>query len=544
MTINFTTLFTNLGKAFYVQELINTARGTTIQPEVLDFLDQYTGVTLEFTQAVSSVEPANRSMKNGMDSLMSALRAATSNVIIETVDADATLDQRNLTNALVELIRQMVANNEDVDASTTTASGSGITGNGDGVLVFSAKRADGKNCENALSEVLYCECTADTTPETATFTIRGESRVDDRLSSDWPGGSGIIRSIQAIDADNSLLTNGTFEDEETVANAPDGWIVSVGTVGTTLLLTNVEVQEIVVTGPPTAGTYTISITNAASKVQTTTPLAFDASGSDVQAAINELIGFEDVEVTTTGTSPLFTHTITFTGIAGNLSTLAVTNSTTGGTYTPAQVTAGSANSYIGKALEFDSDGSQLTTIQCPVELEPLKQYAFNCWMKADVVPAAGVITIDLVDGIGGSVIADEAATNNSFTQTCSALSTSFVSKTGTFRTPRVLPPIVYLRIRISTGVSSGSSIFIDHAALEEMTELYPGGPSLAIFSGAADFRKGAGQVVGDWFNMTVANDRAGEFQEWFDRNFDMRSKGLLLPSVTDASETQADTLIA
>ena len=115
MTINFTTLFTNLGKAFYVQELVNTARGTTIQPEVKDFLDQYGSSSLELKNAVSGVEPANRSMKNGMASLMSAIRTATSNVIIETVEADATLDRRDLTAALVELIRQMVANAEDAD---------------------------------------------------------------------------------------------------------------------------------------------------------------------------------------------------------------------------------------------------------------------------------------------------------------------------------------------------------------------------------------------------------------------------------------------
>ncbi len=544
MTINFTTLFTNLGKAFCVQELINTARGTTIQPEVKDFLDQYGSSSLELKNAVSGVEPANRSMKNGMDSLMSALRFATSNVIIETVDTDATLDQRNLTNALVELIRQMVAGMESVDASTGAVSTSGPSGNGDGVAVVSAKRADGKNAENVLAEVIAVECTADTTPETATFTLRGEARVDDRLSSDWPGGSGIIRSIQAIDAANSLLTNGTFEDETVVANSPDGWNVSVGTIGTTLKITDVEVQSITVTGPPTAGTYKINVTNAASKVQTTTPLAFDATGSDVQAAINELVGFEDVEVSTTGTSPLFTHTITFTGIAGNLATVSITNNSTGGTYTPAQVTAGSAHSYVGKAVEFDSDGSQLTTIECPVELEPLKQYAFNSWMKADVVPAAGVLTIDLVDGIGGSVIADQAGTNNSFTAAATGLSTSFAARNGVFRTPKVLPPIVYLRIRITTAVTNTSSVFIDHCALTEMTELYPDGPWAAIFSGAAAFTKGASQVLGDSFTVTVTNDRAGEFQEWFDRNFDMRTKGLLLPSVTDTSETQADSLIA
>lgn len=543
MTINFTTLFANLGKAFYVQELVNTARGSTIPPDVKDFLDQYGASSLELKRAVAGVEPANQSMKSGMASLMSAMRAATSNVIIETVDADATLDRKDITTALTELVRQMVANSESVDASTPALSGT-ASNHSKGRFFYSVKRADGKSCENILGETLYIECTADASPKTATFTIRGEARVDDRLSSDWPGGSGIIRSIQAIDAANSLITNGDFEDEDDRSDAPDGWIVNVGTIGTTLKITDVEVQQIVVTGTPTAGTYTISVTNASSKVQTTAPLAYNASGSEVQAALNALIGFEDVTVATTGTTPNWTHTITFNGIAGNLSTVSVTNGTTGGTFTPSEVTAGSANSYVGKALEFDSDGSQLTQILAPLTLEPLKQYAFNSSWKADSVPAAGVFTVDLVDGIGGSVIADEAGTNNSLTVSATALTTSYDYRTTTFRTPRNLPPIVYLRIRITTAVSNTSSVFVDHMALAEMTELYPDGPSIAIFSGSSDFQKGGGQVVGDYFAPTFTNDRAGEFQEWFDRNFDMRGKGLLLPSVTDASETQADSLIA
>lgn len=542
--IDFDTLFANLGKAFYAQKLVNTARGTTIVPEVKDFLDQFGSSSLELKKAVSGVEPGLRSMQSGMSSQMTALRTAASNVIVETINADAALDRKDIATALPALIRQMEAGMELVDESTAAVSPVSGANNGDGVLVASAKRADGKNAQNALAETIKFECTSDTSPATATFSAAGELRKDDRLSEEWPLGSGIGRSLQAVDAANSLLANGDFEDGDDRANTPDDWIVVTGTIGTTLKTTAVEVQQIVVTGSPSAGTYTISATNAASKVQTTAPLAYNASGSEVQAALNALVGFESVTVVTTGTTPNFTHTITFNGIAGNLATVSITNGTTGGTFTPSQVTAGSAHAFVGKAVEFDSDGSQLTTIQVPVSLDPLKQYAFNNWMKADVVPAAGVITVDLVDGVGGSVIADQAGTNNSFTVTCSGLSTSHAARNGVFRTPKVLPPIVHLRIRITTAVSSGTSIFLDHASLAEMLELYPGGPSVAIFSGSTSFTQGGGQVLGDSFTLTVTNDRAGEFQEWFDRNFDMRTKGLLLPSVTDASETQADSLIA
>jgi hypothetical protein len=543
MAIDFDTLFANLGKAFYAQELVNTARGTTIVPEVKDFLDQFGSSSIELKEAVSGVTGGLRSMQSGMSSQMTALQRAASNVIIQVVDDDVTIERKDITTALREIIRQMVAGMETIDASTAAASASGPSGDGDGVLVTSAKRPDGKNAENALAEAITFECTADSSPATATFSAKGDARISDRLSSDWPGGSGIQRTLQAIDAANSLLANGSFEDEDDIANVPDGWAVSVGTVGTTLKITDVEVQQIAITGSPSAGYYIINVTNAAGKVQSTAPLAYDATESDVEAAITLLVGFEDVTVASTGTSPNFTHVITYNGVAGNLSNVSVTNGTTGGSFSISQVTAGSAHSYVGKALEFDSDGSQLTTIQVPVSLKPLTQYAFNGWFKADSVPAAGVLTVDFVDGIGGSVIADQAGTSNSFTISCTGLSTSFAARNGSFRTPKALPPLTYLRIRITTAVSNTSSIFIDHCSLAEMTELYPDGPSAAIFSGAARFFKGDGQVLGDKFTLTVTNDRAGKFQEWFERNFDMRSKGLLLPSDSSGSETLLDSLI-
>lgn len=544
MAINFTTLFTRLGKGMYVQELINTSRGTTVPAAVLAYGDEFDSASLALKRAFAPSEAANRSYQSGASGAMTTLRDSMGNVIIETMDADTPLDRRDLTTALAELIRQMVAGSESVDASTVAATAGAITGNGDGVLVASAKRADGKNNENLLAETILLSCTSATPPETAVFSAAGDAVVSDRLSQDWPGGSGGGASVSAISAANSLLANGDFDDEDDRANTPDDWILSVGTIGTTIKMTDYEVQTLTVTGPPSAGTYTISWQDPDGETHTTAPLAYSANAAAVQSALRLLPGLSAVTVTATGTSPLWTHTITFVGVAGNLSEITITNNTTGGTYTPATSSAGSANAYAGKAVEFDSDGSQLTTLNQSVTLQPLTQYAFCCRMLADVVPAAGVITVDLVDGIGGTVIADEEGTNNAFTIDCTALTTSFTAQTGVFRTPRVLPAAVYLRIRISTGVSSGTSIFIDHAALGEMTELYAGGPSAAIFSGKTPFRAGAGQVLPDRFTLTATNDRAGEFQEWFDRNFQMREKGLLLPSNTGGTETQADSLIA
>jgi hypothetical protein len=545
MAVNLTNLFTTLGHGFFVQKTLNTARLTTVPNTVKTFLDSFNSLSLPLKKAATPVEGSNRGWQSSGSGLASSIRQSNTDYLIEMFQADANLDRKDLTTALQTLIRQMVTDGASVDANEPTASAGAIVGTGDGVLVVSAKRADGKTQENLLPETIRITCTGDTTPSQASFTAKGDVAVADKLSQDWPLGSGCSRGITATDADSSLLDNGDFDDW-TQSNVPDYWTPSVGTVGTTLKSTSYEVQTLTVTGPPTAGTYIINWTDPNSKARATTALAYNATAADVQAAMRLFPGLEDLTVTASGTTPNWTHTITFVGQAGNLSQITITNNTTGGTYTPATSTAGSANAFIGKAVEFDSDGAQLTTLNQPVTLKALTQYAFNLWMLADVVPAAGVITVDLVDGIGGTVVADEAGTSNSFTITCSALTTSFVAKNGVFRTPKIMPAAIYLRIRISTAVTAGTSIYFDHAALVEMTELYKGGPSAAIFSGKTPMRKSStdGQVEADYFVLTAVNAQAGEIQTWFDRNFNMREKGLLLPSNAAGSETIADSLVA
>lgn len=546
MTVNFTTLFTQLGKGIRVLEVINQARGTDVPAEVEDFQDEFSSATVEMRAQITAAETARTGFISGSASAVTNMQTAMQNVVIETVDVDSPLPTKSLTEALAELVTQMRDNSESVDASAVSASASAITGNGDGVLVVSAKRGDGLNQENMLAETITLKCSDDTTPGTATFIASSSVAAASKLDADYPAGSGLSgTTITAIDAASTLLGNGDFDDEDDIPNVPDEWHLSVGTIGTTIKMTDYEVQTLTVTGTPTTGTYQLSWSNPDSDVLVTTPLAFDANAATVQSALRAIPGLESVTVAATGTSPNYTHTITFIGVAGNISELTVVNNTTdSGTYTPGTSTAGSANAYKGRAVEYDSDGAELTTINRKVTLVPLTQYAFNVYMLADVGPAAGVITVDLVDGIGGTVINDEQGVANSFTIDCTALTTSFVAKNGVFRMPRVLPTAVYLRIRVSTAISGGTSVFFDHAALAAMTSLYTGGPAAAVFSGKLPFTKGSAQIAPDKFTITVTNDRAGEFQEWFERLFAMAAKGLILPSDSGGAETIDDALIA
>lgn len=104
-----------------------------------------------------------------------------------------------------------------------------------------------------------------------------------------------------------------------------------------------EVQQIVITGTPTDGTYTITWENPAGASYTTIALEYDASSGTVEAALQALFSIGAVTVDTTGESPNYTHKVRFRDFNGPMpSLMTVQNSTTGGTFTVTRITTGVA----------------------------------------------------------------------------------------------------------------------------------------------------------------------------------------------------------
>lgn len=173
----------------------------------------------------------------------------------------------------------------------------------------------------------------------------------------------------------------------------------------------------------------------------------------------------------------------------------------------------------------------------PVSLAP---YAVSLWLRVSSVPAAGVLTVELVDGTG-SVVNDNAGTPNSFTINLAALpAATWKAEQGIFRLPKALPATLKIRLRLSTALSAGTNLNLDHLAMTAMRQPYTGGPFVAVCSGTSPF------AAGDGWSVVTTNDRGGAsnnstFQALFDRLFAMRSLGLVLPS--SATPTIADTLI-
>jgi len=214
-----------------------------------------------------------------------------------------------------------------------------------------------------------------------------------------------------------------------------------------------------------------------------------------------------------------------------------------------QVKQGTAPVFTGiGSLNLVGDGSTKTALTQQFnnastgtagKLQPATVYALSLWLTVDVVPGAGVLTVDLIDG-NGNVIADQQGVQNSFSVTLSQVSGSWTNYSGVFRTPNLLPAVQNLRLRLSGALSNGRNLYIDHLAFGAASKLYNGGPFLASFSGSTPF------LLNDQFTITTTNDRGGSafnatFQTLFARWFPMMANELLLPS--SLSPTIPDTLI-
>lgn len=193
--------------------------------------------------------------------------------------------------------------------------------------------------------------------------------------------------------------------------------------------------------------------------------------------------------------------------------------------------------------QFDSADLTGATAGTTAALEAFTGYAFNMWLRASGVISGGVMTVSLVDS-GGTVINDQQGTANSQTVTLSTIgSGSWTGVPFAFRTPVVLPSdgIVRLKIKITTALA-GANLYMDEVCFTQPTNLYLGGPSIALFSNPADPYEAGPDP--DGYTLTFTNNRGGAsfgatFQTLVNRLF--QTPELILPY--DPAPTILDTLI-
>lgn len=549
MTIAFTTLFTRIGKAVKAANALIAACYPSLVTNLRVFEDELDTEEQDFRQDVLGLieDDLDSSLSTIGGTLSSIVGTPVTNLIVETVHADTPLLSKTLDNALDELIQQMNDNGESVQSSVVASaitygrgagSSSGTSGDntGNGKFVFCSKRGDGRVNEFILAETMRAEVTSANTSGTATWTIHCEPSKS-LLHPMWPGGSGVTTTLTtSVASSNNKVTTGDMETESTVAaDLPSGWVAETATLGTTVKMTDVEIQTVTINGTPTAGHYTLTFTDKYGRQHTTVPLVYNAAASAVQSALRSLPFLGSISVTSTGTSPNLTHAVTFTSVP-NPAALTYTSLLTGGTPTITVATPTPGSPYVargGRCLEIVGNGSQLTSLLVPITLSAKTCYAMNLWAVVDVVPAAGVLEVALVDGTSGDVLTDDQGADNSFVVDLTALTTDHSAHNGCFHTPTTLPRAVYLRVRLTTALSSGTSLFLDELCMVQMTRLYSGGPYLAVFSGPLEFE------LDDYVEIAVTNSQAGVIHSWLNRLLNLSGKDLMLPTASSPSQDDA-----
>jgi hypothetical protein len=506
-------------------EAANLAQGTTVPAEGEAILAALTDLdTIDGSSLVTRLVAAMSSYRSST-SLQTALAQFARELVINRVRADAPEIPSEIDRCLDELIRQMLlGSGETVERNVVSVSVGTTPGTDAPSLVASVVDPLGDALEGAIDEDI-----TGTWMNATTLQLRSGDAERNASSYAWPAGSGISNSL--LLETQGVVDNYSFDEDDDMPNIPDNWIVAVGTPLTDVSLTDTEIQSITIAGTPTSGYWTISHTRADGYVQTTVPLAFDATAADVQTALSALVGLEDVTVTATGTSPNQTFSVEFNAVApaGDQAMLTTANTFDTGTIAVGQSLAGvPATTY--RSLALLGDGAKLLTLRSRVyELPLLASTVYAVSLQArKATGTTGTLIIELVDG-AGTVLNDDAGTANQITIDLSTLATTFAAQTGFFRTPDMLPEIYYLQLRLSVAINSAHAAYLDDLIVAKATQLYTGGPYAALLAGSRELDPD------DRYVITVANDWAGQIQSWFYRWF-----GRLLPSAAAGAQTISD----
>lgn len=533
-------IFDFLGRVFRLMEQVNTSRGTDVASRVDSAIDQFKKDSSTNNQMELALAQAPQSLagwQGTASSFLASWQQAASAYLRGVVARDATQPSDTLLSALTYLIAQMKLDGRYVDACAVGLSLAAAAGNSvnDLAILYSAKGGDGADRQNLIPEAIAIDLTSVSATSVSVRSVG--KRSPGELSHEWPIGSGHSLQLSAADPDASLLTNGDLEDAA-VANIPDDWLLLDGLPGTAYVLTDWEVQDLAIAGTPTSGRYYLRYTSPSGPVYMTAALAFDADAAAVQAALRLLPELSQVTVTSTGTTPNFTHRVTFVGVAGDLALLAAENQLDTGTITPSEITAGDADAYRGRSLKVVGSGAGNRRIY--QELPTLTAdmvYFVDVRHKKTGTPAAGSVRLAVVPGYNGAATQDSAGNNNStsFDLTSGVVTTSYSSGWFSFRLKPTQAQPCYLEINVQ-DLSAGTTYCLDEIVVVQGTQLYAGGPFVAAVMGKTQ------PALADKWTLTATNDRAGSFQEWFARVFGMRSLGLLLP--TSGSVNVPDALIA
>lgn len=520
MAINLSNLFTRIKSCITLLESADTFAATTVPTNVNAVLSAYTTAVTNadtYFQLANLVSVAN-STSSGT-TIPAVVQNLISNDIITAVQTDKPqLGTVTIQQAIDEVVSQMVAASATVNRNVTSATAS-----------FPASKpcfaVTNLRAEGTATEVCFAE-TFSVVPSGNRLLINGTS-IDNPVTSNWPGGSG-SRVTLTPTSSGGFVVNGVFDEiDSLVANKPASWNIVVGTVGTTLSVTDYETQIVTIAGSPTSGYYTLTLSDVDGNQQTTSPIPFNGTNIQVLSAITAVPGFQSVSVVTTGTGPNYVHTIKFNNLPGDIPAIVPNNFLNTGTVTQTNGSAVDTSGLVNTALVFTGNGSQLTSIEQPLlGLSASQQYGFHVRLRR-TAGATGVIVFRLVDG-SGAVINDAAGTANSLSVNLTSVgSSSYTAHTAFFRMPASLPAVVKLQCVLTTAISNTSKLYLDEMTLTTPTAIGSTGLSAVLFSSPQ------AMLPTDAYTLSSANNFAGRIQKTFVRFFQRQLPSSASPSISD-----------
>jgi hypothetical protein len=244
-------LFTRLGVLVFMMDAVRTHQ-LNLKTLLANVQTEYSSADAYMIEVLAGNIERRIAEAGGV---LNDVRAAAERTIIEMCFAEAntsgaanTMRSRQITDALVWLIRQMDADSETVNGTTINKSsatyGAANVGNGRFVYNFDAPNillGSTNDWPNVRTETLEARCVQDAANGAISrgaevFEIRGQPAYAP-LDYRFPAGSGTMTRVAcvsaAIDAGGiyeNQLTNSDFEDQ--ASNLPDQWALVAGTAGT------------------------------------------------------------------------------------------------------------------------------------------------------------------------------------------------------------------------------------------------------------------------------------------------------------------------
>lgn len=415
------------------------------------------------------------------------------------------------------LFWDMIADGETVKENVVSVTPTSPAGRD--VLMATIEDGYRRKIQTVFNETIVGEVKADGSVVFRTATAKNKNDYD------WPGASGMNNTIRP---NTTSRVSGGFDLYDSTAGDgyPAGWSVHVGTIGTTLTTTTYESQTLTIAGTPASGFYTLTLTDSEGRVQTTAPIAYNAVASAVQSAINALDGWGGVTVTSTGTTPNYVHTMFFDGTPNTIASVTVFYQFNTGTATIGAGGAVDSKAVKQKSLKIVGNGSQLTRLDTPVELLPLRVYAFGVRLRK-TASATGVIRFRLLNA-DGTVMQDYTSANNDLSVNLTTVTSgAFSAHTVFWRTPQSVPDGSKLEMALTTAINSSEALYVDELMVWEAGVLRNG---VIVAHYPVDQ-----PLVTETYQLAVTNSYAGKIQTLWMRAFNEQ-----LPSATSGAQTITD----